>query len=171
MSMQRDDAYHIARLLLLVDGFSDQKQGLAGLTKLAKLDFLLRYPAVLQQLLRHEGGEMPEDIEPTAAEQLAVESPMIRYKYGPWDNRYYRLVGQLVGLGLVEVDHGRGLSFRSTASGSGVAASLSETPEWALVWRRINLLRRYFNTTGNKLKQRIYQELPQLMNRPHRRAI
>ena len=44
---------HAARLLLLLDAFVGDKDDTAikGLTKLAKLDFLLRYPVMLKKAL------------------------------------------------------------------------------------------------------------------------
>jgi hypothetical protein len=41
---------HLAPLLLLLDSFADDSRNpsVDGLTKLAKLDFLLRYPVMLE---------------------------------------------------------------------------------------------------------------------------
>ena len=72
--------YHLARLLLLIDAFSGADHQLDGLTKLAKLDFLLRYPIFLERLLERRGLHWPEGAAPTLAERQAVESRMIRYK-------------------------------------------------------------------------------------------
>jgi hypothetical protein len=77
---------------------------LEGLTKLAKLDFLMRYPTFTDQLLRGLGADWELGTEPTDSEELAVESRMVRYKYGPWDDRYYPVLGTLVGLGLAAVN-------------------------------------------------------------------
>ena len=51
--LEADDALHLGRLLVLIDTFggrSGDKQ-IEGLTKLAKLDFLLRYPDYLERAL------------------------------------------------------------------------------------------------------------------------
>jgi len=44
---------HLARLLLLLDTFAQDARNpsIEGLTKLAKLDFLLRYPVMLERAL------------------------------------------------------------------------------------------------------------------------
>ena len=49
VELERNDDLHTARLLILLDVFAGQDgtQTVDGLTKLAKLDFLLRYPANL----------------------------------------------------------------------------------------------------------------------------
>lgn len=79
----REAHYHEARILLLIDRFTAAKKGLNGLTKLAKLDFLLRYPAMLDRLLVDDSINWPQGTQPTSSERLAVESRMTRYKYGP----------------------------------------------------------------------------------------
>lgn len=160
--------YHLARLLLLVDAFSVNGDRLEGLTKLAKLDFLLRYPVFLERLLDRRGKAWPAGAAPTYAERQAVESRMIRYKYGPWDNRYYALVGALVGKGLVEAAHRNGhLSVTTTELGRAVAKSLAATDAWRTAWHRSELLKRWFDRSGNQLKEMIYRELPEVVDRPY----
>lgn len=75
--------FHVARVLLLINAFSrGAAQRLEGLTKLAKLDFLLRYPVYLEQLLTLRERPLPASLQPDANERLGLESAMIRYKYG-----------------------------------------------------------------------------------------
>jgi hypothetical protein len=64
-----------ARLLLLIDAFSDQPPGLEGRTKLAKLDFLLRYPAFFRRAVARRAPAVvpPADEEP---EDDLIETPM-----------------------------------------------------------------------------------------------
>jgi hypothetical protein len=85
----RDDlAYHQMRVLLLVTAVAGRQghaRKLDGLTKLAKLDFLVRYPALAPRVLDNLDAEderlhIPQDVDATD-----VEAPMTRYKYGPWD--------------------------------------------------------------------------------------
>jgi DNA-binding PadR family transcriptional regulator len=98
---------------------------------------------------------------------------MIRYKYGPWDDDYYPLIGSLISRGLIEVDHdARGtLRFALTDTGRVVAERLRGQPEWSTVAVRSELLRQEFDTTGNRLRERIYRELPDVVDRPHRSEI
>lgn len=159
--------YHAARVLLLVDAFTKPKSGrLDGLTKVAKLDFLLRYPVFLEHVLRTRGVEIPSEAAATPDEAGAVESQMIRYKFGPWDNRYYPIIGRLVATGLVELVPGKGrVALRITHAGHDTAASLASS-SWLRIASRCVLLRRHLNLTGNRLKELIYRELPEVVDRP-----
>ncbi|RYF32837.1 MAG: hypothetical protein EOO38_30605, partial [Cytophagaceae bacterium] len=87
--------FHAARLLLLIKlcGTSNR---IDGLTKLAKLDFFVRYPEFFIEVCQRLGKD-------TTVQPASVESPMVRYHYGPWDHRYYQVLGFLEGRGLIEV--------------------------------------------------------------------
>lgn len=51
--LEENDNLHLARLLVLLKAFSgrDGTKTIDGLTKLAKLDFFLRYPTYLERAL------------------------------------------------------------------------------------------------------------------------
>lgn len=168
---QRESYYHEARVLLLIAQFTTARGGLAGLTKLAKLDFLLRYPVMLEHLLPAGKASWPTGTAPSAPERLAVESRMIRYKYGPWDQRYYSILGSLAARGLITYHGGEGTEFAVTDRGAAAASSLAASPEWAVVVERIRLLKKQFNKSGSALKNLIYDQLPDAVDRPHRSEI
>ncbi|GGJ69696.1 hypothetical protein [Streptomyces brasiliensis] len=168
---QREVHYHEARILLLISQFTTAKGGLTGLTKLAKLDFLLRYPAMLERLLPAGQASWPAGTAPTPPERLAVESRMTRYKYRPWDQRYYSILGSLAARALITYGDSARAEFRVTEQGAAVAASLAATPEWAVVASRIKLLKRHFNKSGSALKNLIYDRLPDAVDRPWRTEI
>jgi hypothetical protein len=173
MNRPNGSDYHIARLLVLLRHFAPAgKKPLVGLTKLAKLDFLLRYPSFTDRLLISRGASWPLGSAPIEAEYNAVESRMIRYKYGPWDDRYYSLLGCLVGMRLAEVTaKGKALTVQLTPEGTMRASALAESADWSVVDLRALMLKDYFNLTGNKLKEMIYRELPDAVDRPHRSEI
>src|SRR5262245_31422507 len=136
--LREDLAYHQARVLLLIDAVS-QSPGhagkLDGLTKLAKLDFLLRYPALAPSVL---DGLDPADarlhVSPRDLDQPTnVEAPMIRYKYGPWDDRYYPVIGALVGRGLIRYARGRqgSVALVPTPEGRRLVAALAVSENWS----------------------------------------
>ncbi|UGQ14866.1 hypothetical protein LO772_15590 [Yinghuangia sp. ASG 101] len=168
---QLEAAYHEARVLLLIARFTTARGSLAGLTKLAKLDFLLRYPVMLERLLPNGGRGWPAGAEPTDAERVAVESRMTRYKYGPWDQRYYGVLASLVARGLITVGSPGQAEFRVTERGAAAAASLEAAPQWAVVAARAKLLKKHFNRSGSALKNLIYDKLPDAVDRPWRAEI
>ncbi|MEU8833490.1 hypothetical protein [Streptomyces sp900116325] len=153
-----------ARLLILIDVFSETKRskGVEGRMKLAKLDFLLRYPDHFMRLLavRRPGVDFGEDPWLTGA----IEQSMIRYRYGPWDPAYYSLLGALTGKGLIEPKHDDAVAtYRTTAAGHEIALALAETESWRPVRDRARLLRRHFDLSGTKLKDLIYETFPDIV--------
>jgi len=164
--------YHVARILILLDAFTKRGRTFKGLTKLAKLDFLLRYPVFLDRLMKADEREWPPGTEPSEIEREAVESRMIRYKYGPWDNRYYPIIGSLLGRGLVRQLKGSDtLALELTDKGHQVAAQLARLPTWQTTARRCQLLKDHYDRSGGALKDRIYRELPEAVERPYKSLI
>jgi hypothetical protein len=171
--MQATDSmpYHEARVLVLIDGFTGSGGKIDGLTKVAKLDFLLRYPTFAERLANSRGIAVPSGIAPSVSETMAVESKMVRYKYGPWDDRYYPVLGRLIGLGLIESLLGQGrLALRITEEGRTLATTLRHAG-WEQTWQRARFLKRHFDRTGSALKDMIYAELPEVVDRPLRSII
>jgi hypothetical protein len=141
-----------ARLLLLIDAFTGRGKALEGRTKLAKLDFLLRNPAYLDRALGVDGVGDDD-----------IETGMIRYRYGPWDPAYFALLGALVGRGLVSVvPISRGLGYRTTDAGHGLAGVIAEDSSWADIAQRARTLRRDFDRSGTSLKKLIYERFPEV---------
>lgn len=172
----QDYAYHQARVLLLVVAVVNKlgKRGaLDGLTKLAKLDFLVRYPLLASVALRLPPDEV-ERLSISNEDKLEVESPMIRHKYGPWDDRYYPVLGGLIGKGLIEyVPKRRGnVSVRPTKLGRNMAEQLAGSDAWREIAQRCAVIAgAAAGLTGNNLKELIYDRLPEVVDRPHREVI
>jgi hypothetical protein len=180
LALARDDlVYHQARVLLLVDtvAASHGHNGkIDGLTKLAKLDFLLRYPALAPDVLDHLDPADPRLrlSEEDMAEPAEVEAPMTRYKYGPWDDRYYPVIGALVGRGLLRYARGRrgSVALAPTPPGRALARQMAAASEWADIADRSRAIAEASaGMTGNTLKDLIYQRLASLMDRPYREVI
>lgn len=173
LSSARDPfEYHVARVLILVSAFSTGTKGrLDGLTKLAKLDFLLRYPSYLERVLDDRGRPLAPALRPSPEERIALESAMIRYKYGPWDSRYYPVVGRLIGQGLVDPVQGRGsVALRITDSGLKAVEAFSDTG-WEVVIGRARALKRGLDLSGTNLQKLIYRSFPEALDRPLRATI
>lgn len=152
---------------MLIDAFSGPQRSLEGRTKLAKLDFLLRYPPFFAKALAMRATEptkpVREAIERATGEGHTIESRMVRYRYGPWDPAYFALLGRLVGKGFIEpVSEPRGIGYRTTDSGSSVAQKLADTPEWNVTAERARLLKRFFDLSGEGLKRFVYDAFPEV---------
>jgi len=133
---------HVGRVLVLIDAFTGRTSALRGLAKLARLDFLLRFPVYLEAALSARGRPLSFDLRPNYDERWAPEGARIRWKYGPWDHRYYPLLGRLVGQGLIRPERIAGdLVLRSTDSGHEAVAALLGA-EWDLVRGRAAALKR-----------------------------
>ncbi len=151
-----------ARLLLLIDAFTGPTANLEGRTKLAKLDFLLRYPRFFRRALeiRAPHATVPEP-QPSEGN---IEQRMVRYRYGPWDPAYFALLGSLIGRGLITpVSHRSGVGYRTTEEGAHAARDLVETDAWSDVAGRARLLKRHFGAvSGTFLMKFIYDHFPEV---------
>jgi hypothetical protein len=141
--------FHAARLLLLLRFAGENQRQVDSLTKLAKLDFFVRYPQFLKTITKAPNTPL-----------LAVESPMIRFHYGPWDKRYYDLLAYLKSRGLVNVERkGRGLSITLTQEGTDVTARLSRRSSFAdLIAVMKEVKRQFGHWSGTRLKNFIYDK-------------
>jgi hypothetical protein len=151
-----------ARLLLLIDAFSSPTTTLQGRTKLAKLDFLLRYPAFLRRALniRNITADLPDPFP----DEQTIEQRMVRFRYGPWDPAYYALLGSLLGRGLIEaIPQARYMGFRATERGHSLAQEIAASEPWSDTAARLRLLKRAFPTQGGTfLKDFIYRHFPEV---------
>lgn len=163
--LEDNDELHEARLLLLLQAFAgtDGQGTVDGMTKLAKLDFLLRYPTYLERALSQRPDGKPGQAEVKEHERQSVESSMVRFKYGPWDHRYRRFLNLLVAKGLAAVTtEGRTVRIGLTERGLEVAQSLSAAEANEDTTRRARLLKRHFDLTATNLMKFIYETFPEI---------
>jgi hypothetical protein len=165
-TVENSDLFHMSRLLLLIDVFATAKGdgSIEGLTKLAKLDFLLRYPANLERALVARGAKA-EEAHVHDYERNSVEASMVRFKYGPWDFRYRRFINLLVAKGLVHVYlRGRTVHLGITPQGRDTARFLEAEEIFAALHQRSVLLKRHLDLGATALMQFIYKTFPELVN-------
>jgi hypothetical protein len=163
--LDQSPGLHAARLLLLLDVFAEDGQGgaIEGLTKLAKLDFLLRYPLMLKRALEAK-GRSTRDVQLEDHERQSVESQMVRYRFGPWDHRYRQFLNILVAKGLVAINiEGRKVVITLTEPGRDNARQLAAQDVFEPYSRRARLLKRHFDMTGTKLMRFIYNTFPEIV--------
>lgn len=159
-----DDSLHLGRLLILlrtVDAGSGKP--VEGITKLAKLDFLLRYPTCLERALRARGKD-PTPAEVSSTERSTIESKMVRFRYGPWDDRYRRWIGILCARGLAEAFvKGVTVNVRLTNEGRGIAESLAEVDDFRITAKRSALIvGAVGGYSASKIKNFVYEVIPEL---------
>jgi hypothetical protein len=143
--------FHAARLLLLFK-LCGTAGRIDGLTKMAKLDFFARYP----QFYRVVSNQ--QDSDPDAKAQSAVESGMIRYRYGPWDLRYYHVLSYLEAKGLLRVTRtATSYVLSLTETGSKAAKQLAEDKSYVRIVEHMKSVKKVLGSkSGSKLKKMIY---------------
>lgn len=141
---------HLARLLLLFKhcGVSGR---IDSLVKMAKLDFFVRYPEFFQVAADAEGAAV--------ASSASGDSRMVRYRYGPWDERYYRLLGDLESLGLLSVEEsGNSYRLSLTDKGKEAAARLEQDPSFADLVSHMKIVKKVLGAkSGTRLKAMVYE--------------
>ena len=140
--------FHAARILLLLKYAGNRKAEIVGRTKVAKMDFFLRYPTYLAKV---SGEESILDIG------SRPESLIIRYRYGPWDLKYYEVFALLVAKSLIVVRPSpKGDVFALTSRGEHAVTGLLG-PEFDEIVARCSLIRGQFgDMTGTQIKKLIY---------------
>jgi hypothetical protein len=157
---------HVARVLLLVDAYTTPSSGLRGWDTLARADFLLRYPTVLEHVLRQRGADMPLATMPTATEQAAADGMPLRFQFGPWDTRYYPVVARLVGCSLVVRRHTNTRPmFRVTQTGHDTSDRLDGVG-WERDRSRAGLIARHARLSGDALSRLIVVAIDDLERAP-----
>jgi hypothetical protein len=153
--------FHAARLLLLLKFAGGRTERIVGRTKIAKMDFFVRYPTYLVKAANLQG--IQTNLQPGAR----PESPMIRYKYGPWDTKYYDVFALLVAKGLISIHPtDKGDEFALTDRGQFAIEEL-QGPEFEEIVERCRLVYRLFGgKSGTAMKKFIYDNFPEIVARP-----
>ncbi|MEV8168851.1 hypothetical protein AB0O70_13065 [Microbacterium paraoxydans] len=96
---------------------------------------------------------------------------MIRHKFGPWDDSYYPVIGALVARGLARYVRAknRAVGVALTKAGNDLYDKLRSLDAWGDVVIEADVVAAEFgHLSGNKLKDAIYEALPQALDVPHR---
>jgi len=162
--LESNDEIHMGRLMILLGNFCgpDGMGRIEGLTKLAKLDFLLRYPVYLESALKAK-NVFVRDVQVAEHERLSIESAMVRFRYGPWDFRYRRFINLLVAKGLVDISSkGKTIHLSLTQNGLQLARELASHEAFSDLARRTAILKRVFDEQGSYLMRFIYNTFPEI---------
>jgi hypothetical protein len=163
-TIESSDNFHLSRILLLLRACSKRSnRPVDGIMKLAKLDFLLRYPNCLVRVLKAlEKDSLAEDI--SEEERNTIEARMIRFRFGPWDDRYRRWIGLLVARRLAQTYlEGRTVKVVLTDAGHRLAEELGERQEFGDLAARSKIVSKAVGDyTATKLKDFIYEVFPEI---------
>lgn len=171
--LEQNSELHQARLLVLLGQFggSEGTGRIEGLTKLAKLDFLLRYPVMLERALAAK-GKSSTAVHVQDYERSSVESRMVRYRFGPWDHRYRSFLNILVakGLATIALDK-RTISIGLTQKGIGLAREFASNEAFDDLARRAKTIHSNFDMTATNLMKFVYATFPELVSMRKNEAI
>lgn len=150
--------FHAARLLFLLHFAGGRKQRIVGRTKMAKLDFFIRYPTYLVKAAWLKG------VKTEVVAETRPESAMIRYKYGPWDTKYYNIFALLVGRGFVRIyPSEKGDVFELTDRGRFAVEELNGS-DFEEIVQRCQLVNELFGSeSGTNIKDFIYKNFPEIV--------
>jgi len=166
IKVESDDNYHLVRLIILLKAIGGgRNKPINGLTKLAKFDFLLRYPNCLERALEAINKDASE-AEIEDFEKETIETKMIRFRYGPWDPRYRRWIAVLVSKGLaMTYIKGRTVYIQLTESGQTLGKELWGNDTFKSLAIRAEMIAKPFkNYSSTKLKNFIYDVFPEIIN-------
>lgn len=144
--------FHAARLILLFK-ICGENGRINGLTKMAKLDFFVRYPQFFAVACQATGKEVPPPVV------NGIESSMVRFHYGPWDNRYYHVLAYLEARKLLAVEKvGNTFQLSLTDLGNKAAILLEREVVYMQLREQMQQVKQAFGKMkGSQLKNLIYQ--------------
>ena len=166
------DDLHLGRLLVLLFSADARRttpatkaKAVEGITKLAKLDFLLRYPTCLERVLASL-EKNPADARVEARERTSIETKMVRFRYGPWDARYRRWLGLLAARNLVTLSvTGNTVNVGLTDAGRALAQRVRADTTFAdLSFRSDLLLKTVGSMSATRLKDFVYETVPEIVD-------
>jgi hypothetical protein len=161
---ENNDDIHLGRILLLLLAANGKgTKSIEGITKLAKLDFLLRYPNCLERaLLAEKKNSKLADVKDY--ERSTIESKMIRFKYGPWDARYRRWLNLLAARGLATIQiQKKTIIIGLTDSGQQIAEQFSADVSYNDIYLRSKIILDVFGKMSSSgIKNFIYRVFPEI---------
>jgi len=167
--LEDSDNLHLSRILILLNVFAGRegKNSIDGITKLAKLDFFLRYPIYLKKALKARKIPLKkiQDFKIEQYEENSVESKMVRYRYGPWDFRYNKYLNQLIAKNLIRIErNGKMIKFFLTSKGLEISKKLAIEKNLINFEKRSRFLKTYLNLSATNLMKFVYNTFPEIGN-------
>ncbi len=145
--------FHQARILLLIVAFSGRTRGLRSLARLSRLDFLLRFPPILEYMNIDGHPTWPPPAATVPAERHATDIAFAGSRYGLWTDRYTLIIGALLGKQLIRQVPGRTLEVIATPNGRTAATQLTAATEWTRTKGRAEFLHQRLDLPAARLDQ------------------
>uniref|UniRef100_UPI004047A929 hypothetical protein n=1 Tax=Roseivirga sp. TaxID=1964215 RepID=UPI004047A929 len=149
--------FHASRIILLIaicgtKNTANKLIRIEGLTKLAKLDFFVRYPEFFERAAAH----LKEQVQ---INDTQVESKMIRFHYGPWDDRYYQVLPFLEARGLIDIRKtGKSYEFYLTEKGIDISESFKINDQFQNLISSMKEVKKVLGKmNGSKIKDLVYE--------------
>lgn len=146
--------FHAARLLLLfkVCGTAGR---IDGLTKMAKLDFFVRYPQFFDEVCTY----LKKTSSAVRSTSRCVESSMVRFHYGPWDHRYYHILAYLESRELIIVEQdGQMFRMKLSTQGRTLAGQLESSHTYTSLVGHMKQVKTVLGgKAGSTLKDLVYK--------------
>lgn len=156
--------FHAARILLLLFRCGGE---IEGRTKLAKLDFFLRYPAALKKAIESGLLGHVELDESLPVDSNSIESKMIRYRYGPWDPKYPLVIAFLQSLNLIQIQSKETEAYKLTQRGEQAVHELLAEKSFHSLDTRCQVINKTLGLwKGTQLKNFIYQHFDVIAQMP-----
>jgi hypothetical protein len=151
LTVAEEDAFHHARVLLLIDAFTGRTRGLGDIDRLTRLDYVLRFPWLLARLPLEPHRAWPAALEPPVQEVKAFDAQYAAARYGPWFDRYQRMAAVLEAKGLLEAGSRSTEALRTTRTGRLAVRQLITDQSWARHYDRAGFLRAHVNLSARTL--------------------
>lgn len=165
-TLDNDVNSKLSRLLILiyelVSGDNDKK--IEGISKLAKLDFLLASPSLLKRIIKKPGAIKKITIPDYEID--SIENSLNFYRYNPWDENYRRLLNILIAKNLVSIKiENKSYYILITPRGTEIVNDLYKDKSFEEFKIRAKLLRTYLgNYSDSYLRMYFQKEFPELSN-------
>jgi hypothetical protein len=172
INIDSDDTNNIVRMLILLDTFAGRKKNgkVQGITKLAILDFLLKYPAALDKVLEKQEREGNKAINKKRVilqsyEINSIDARMMKFNFAPWDLKYRRIVSILKAKDLIQIDiEGKKIVLGISNKGIDISRKLSDFNNYEYMAVRSRIIKTVFgNWSQRKLIDMMYLTFPEIL--------
>lgn len=172
ITIDSDDTNNIIRMLILIYTFAG-KNGtgkIEGISKLAILDFLLRYPVALDKVLENQELKGNKTInhkrfQLQSYEVNSIDAKMMKFNFAPWDFKYRRIVSILKAKDLIQVNlDGKKTVLRIKSNGIDTAKKIQDLKDYEYLVVRCKIIKSVFGSwSQKKLIDMIYIVFPEIL--------